>query len=248
MSSSAGGSSSTGTPRSAASCSASEVRSAMSGSFISHYTSESYGPGTAEPSLRGPLRRHCPGDRQHAAGRAQAPVAEARRAAVGEARVAQPDRVGEGPRRARADRGRRGEGRDPPGPDDPRADLGQHRHLAGDDLLAQGLQAQGRHARQRDARAHPAPADVRRRDRLLAGPPGLQRRGRAGAEDGVRGLVVLHALPVRQRREPGRALPRHGAGDPRGARRGGRVRRRPRHGRDADGRRPAAARGARATR
>ena len=26
-----------------------------------------------------------------------------------------------------------------PGPDDPRTDLRQHRHLAGDDLLAQGL-------------------------------------------------------------------------------------------------------------
>ena len=30
-------------------------------------------------------------------------------------------------------------GADRPGPDDPRADLRQHRHLAGDDLLAQGL-------------------------------------------------------------------------------------------------------------
>ena len=159
-----------------------------------------------------------------------------------------PTGLRQGPRRARADRGRRGEGRDPPRPDDPRADLGQHRHLAGDDLLAQGLQAQGRHARQRDARADAAAEDVRRRDRLLAGRPGLQRRGRAGAEDGRRGLLVLHALPVRQRGQPARALQRHGAGDPRGARRDQRVRRRPRHGRDADGRRPAAARGARATR
>ena len=55
-----------------------------------------------------------------------------------------------------------------PGPDDPRADVGQHRHLAGDDLLAQGLPAEGRDARQRDAGAHAAAADVRRRDRLLA--------------------------------------------------------------------------------
>ena len=39
MSSSAGGSSDTGTPRSAASCSASEVRRAMSGSVSWHYTS-----------------------------------------------------------------------------------------------------------------------------------------------------------------------------------------------------------------
>jgi hypothetical protein len=39
-------------------------------------------------------------DRQHAAGRAEAALAEARRAHLGEARVAQPDRVGQGPRRA----------------------------------------------------------------------------------------------------------------------------------------------------
>ena len=248
MSSSAGGSSSTGTPRSAASCSASDVRRAMSGSVI----------GTTLREVMAQELRNRPcggryGDIVQAIG--NTPLVELKRLspkpgvrAVGEDGVAQPDGLGQGPRRARADRGRRGEGRDPPGPDDPRADLRQHRHLAGDDLLAQGLQAQGRHARQRDARAHAAAEDVRRRDRLLAGQPGLQRRGRAGAEDGVRGLLVLHALPVRQRGEPGRALQRHGAGDPRGARRGRRVRRRPRHGRDADGRRPAAARGARATR
>ena len=109
---------------------------------------------------------------------------EAGRAHLGQDGVVQPDGLGQGPRRAGADRGRRGEGRDPPGPDDPRADVGQHRHLAGDDLLAQGLPAQGRHARQRDAGAHAAAADVRRRDRLLAGRPGLQRRGRDGARDG----------------------------------------------------------------
>ena len=60
-------------------------------------------------------------------------------------------------------------GRDPARPDDPRADLGQHRDLARDDLLAQGLRTEGRDARQRHARAHPAPEDVRRRDRLLRG-------------------------------------------------------------------------------
>ena len=59
----------------------------------------------------------------------------------------------------------------------------------------------------------------------------------AGAEDGRRGLLVLHALPVRQPGQPERALQRHRAGDPRGARRDRGVRRRPRHGRDADGRR-----------
>ena len=40
-----------------------------------------------------------------------------------------------------------------PGPDDPRADLRQHRHLAGDDLPPQGLSAEGRDARERHARS-----------------------------------------------------------------------------------------------
>ena len=51
-------------------------------------------PSTArEPPLRRPLHRPRPGDRQHAAGRAAAPVAQARRAHLGQARVAQPDRA-----------------------------------------------------------------------------------------------------------------------------------------------------------
>ena len=90
----------------------------------------------------------------------------------------------------------------------------------GDDLLAQGLQAEGRDARERHARAHPAAADVRRRDRLLAGRPGLQRRRREGAGDGRRGPLRLHALPVRQRGQPRRPLQRHRRRDPRRARRG----------------------------
>ena len=47
--------------------------------------------------------------------------------------------------------------------------------------------------------------------------------------------LVLHALPVRQRGQPGRPLPRHRGRDPRRARRGGGVRRRTRHRRHADG-------------
>ena len=129
-------------------------------------------------------------------------------------------------------------GRDRARPDDPRADLGQHRNLAGDDLPAQGLPAQGRDARQRHRGAHPAAAHVRRRDRLLGGREGLERRGRAGARDGRGRRLLLHALPVRQRGEPARPLRRHGAGDPRGARRGDRLRRRARHRRDPDGQRP----------
>jgi cysteine synthase B len=45
----------------------------------------------------------------------QAPVAEAGRAHLGQARVAQPDGLGEGSRGAGDDRGRRGEGADRPG-------------------------------------------------------------------------------------------------------------------------------------
>ena len=189
--------------------------------------------------MRRSLWGHRAVDRQHAADRAAQLVAKARRAHLGEARVAQPDRLGQGSRGARADRGRRGEGRDRSRADDPRTDLGQHGHLAGDDLLAQGLQAEGRDAGERDARAHAAAADVRRGDRLLAGRPGLQRRGRDGAGDGRRRLVAVHALPVRQPGQPERALQRHRGGDPRRARRDLGVRRRAGHGRHADGQRQA---------
>ena len=189
--------------------------------------------------MRRPLRRHRPVDRQHAARRAREALAEAGRAHLGEARVAQPDGLGEGPRRALADRGRRGKGRGQPRPDDPRTHLRKHRHLAGDDLPPQGLPPEGRDAGERDARAHPAAAHVRRRDRLLGGIQGLQRRGRARARDGGRRLLGVHALPVRKPRQPHRALQRHRGGDPRRARRGLGVRGRARHGRDADGERAA---------
>ena len=56
------------------------------------------------------------------------------------------------------------------------------------------------------------------------------------------GRLLLHALPVRQRGQPARPLRRHRAGDPRGARPRRRLRRRARHRRDADGRRPARSR------
>ena len=47
-----------------------------------------------------------------------------------------------------------------------------------------GYPLQGGDARQRDRGAHPAAAHVRRRDRLLRGRQGLQRRGRGGARAG----------------------------------------------------------------
>ena len=111
-----------------------------------------------QQTLRGALRQHRRVDRQHAAGRAAAPLAEARGPDLRQARGPQPDRLGQGPGRQVDDRGGRGRGADRAGPDDPRADLRQHRHLAGDDLPPQGLPAEGRDARQRHRGAHPAAA------------------------------------------------------------------------------------------
>ena len=108
-----------------------------------------------------------------------------------------------------------------------------------------GYPLQRRDARQRHARAHAAAQDVRRRHRVLRRLEGLQRGGRAGSADGRGRRLVLHALPVRERGQPARALRGHGAGDPRRARRGDRVRGRPRDRRHAHGHRPAPARGAR---
>ena len=51
--------------------------------------------------------------------------------------------------------------------------------------------------------AHPAAEDVRRGDRLLAGRPGLQRRGRDGAGDG-RGRPVATTCPTSTATRPTR--------------------------------------------
>ena len=167
-----------------------------------HYTFDSAARADAQPALRRPLRQPHRGRRQHAAGGAAAALAEARGPHLRQARGAQPDRLGQGPGRQGDDRGGRGRGRDRPGPDGARADLRQHGDRAGDDLPAQGLSVHGGDARQRHRGALAAAAHVRRRDRLLRGRQGLQRRGRAGAGDGRRRRLLLHALPVRQRGQP----------------------------------------------
>ena len=161
---------------------------------------------------------------------------------MGEARGPQPDRLGQGP--AGAVHGRAGrEGRAAAaGLHDPRADVGQHRDLAGDGRAAQGLPAGVRDAGEHLDRAAPAAGDVGRRDRVVAG-RGRVERGRAGREGDGRGPPGLgDALPVRQPgqrrvalrddrpRDPGRPAVDHA------------LRGRARHDRDADGRRAVPAR------
>ena len=125
-------------------------------------------------------------------------------------------------------------------PGRPRADERQHRHLAGHDLPPARLP----HAR-RDARVGHARA---RRLLRMYGAEIVWSPGELGSNGAValaRELAAarprrLHAVPVRQPGQPRRALPHDRARDPRGARRPRRrVRRRPRHGRHADGHRPA---------
>ena len=174
-----------------------------------------------QPALRRALRQRHRGGRQHAAGRAAAPVAEAGRADLRQARGPQPDRLGQGPGREVDDRGRRGaRARSSPGQTMLEPTSGNTGISLAMICRRKGYPFKVGDARQRDRGAHPAAAHVRRRDRLLRGRQGLERRGRAGARDGRRRLLVLHALPVRQRGQPARPLRRHGARDPRGARRG----------------------------
>ena len=160
------------------------------------------------------------------------------RAPVREARVVQPDRLDQGPRGVlHARRRRRGAascGRAP----HPRAVERQHRHRARDAGPPARLRGDDRDAGRVDARARAADAPVRGRRHLLAGRAGLERRGDAGPRARRRRPDALHAVPVRQPREPARARARHRGGDPAGVPRGRRLRRRARHRRHADGLRP----------
>ena len=74
------------------------------------------------------------------------------------------------------------------------------------------------------------------------GDGGLERRRPPRARARRARPALLHAVPVRERGEPARALRGHRRGDRRGARPRRRARRRARHRRDADGHRRAAAR------
>ena len=104
-------------------------------------------------------------------------VAVARRAALGQARGPQPDRLDQGPRRAGDGRARRRRtALLRPGCTILEPTSRQHRHLAGDGRQAQGLPAGLRDAREHLRGAPPAAADVGRRDRRPRPPPAAPTR------------------------------------------------------------------------
>ena len=125
----------------------------------------------------GPGQRH----RQHAAGGAVDALAQPGRPHPGQAGEPQSHRLHQGPHGALADRGRRAPRPGAAGRHDHGAHVGQHRHLAGDDLPGQRLPPGGGNAGQRDPRSAGSSGALRRRDRRLAGRAGLERRGRDGA-------------------------------------------------------------------
>ena len=147
-----------------------------------------------------------------------------------------PTGLGQGPRRQVPDRRPRDARAAPRGLDHPRADVGQHRDRAGDDRPAEGLPRRAGDARQRHQRAAPDGRAVRRRGHRLARGAREQRRDRAGQAPRQQGRAVRDAVPVRQPGEPAGALRDDRPGDPGRLPGDRRVRRRPRHGRDADGR------------
>ena len=194
--------------------------------------------GGSEPLLLAD-RRHRP----HAAGRDRALQPQPERPHARQARGHQPDRLGQGPRRSLPDR--RAGARRPAGARlrDPRAVERQHRHLAGHDLPAARLPL-----------AVVMPDNVTRERRQLLeiygativdSPAELGSNGavalarRMAAEDPRYVMPDQYANP----HNPRAHYETTGARDPGRLPRDRRLRRRPGHGRHADGRRPSAARG-----
>ena len=99
--------------------------------------------------------------------------------AAREARVPEPGRLGQGPDRARDDRGGRARGQAAPGRHDRRADLRQHRRRARDRGGAQGLPLHLRDARQDEPGEDLDAARLRRRGRDHARPRSSRTRRRA---------------------------------------------------------------------
>ncbi len=98
-----------------------------------------------------------------------------------------------------------------PGPDDPRAVVGQHRYRARGDREHQGLSDQDHDARERVDRTAPDARGVRRRDHPHPGRGGVERR--RGPRDRPRGRTsrLVLPVPVRERQQPAGALRRHRA-------------------------------------
>ena len=175
--------------------------------------------------------------RLDAARRAEANGPARVRSPVREARGPEPDGLDQGPDRAGDDRRRRSLRRARTGTATARADERQHGNLARARREAARLSAHLRHARERHGGApSPAPA-LRRRDRRLPVRGRLERGGQARARAVGARRVVLHAVPVRERGQPARALRRHRRRDRGRARPRRRARRRSRDRRDAHGRR-----------
>ena len=119
----------------------------------------------------------------------------------------------------------------------------QHGHLARARRGAQGLPAHLRAARERDRGAEAAAAALRRRDRPLARRP-RDRTARCGSRSRWPSPTRGGSCPFQYANEANPRAHYEGTGAEiaDGARPGRRARRRARHGRDADGRRRAAAR------
>ena len=138
-------------------------------------------------------------------------------AGLRQAGVVQPVRGGQGPRRGQPHRGRRGAAHGARQAEAGGADVGEHRHGAGDDRERQGLLADDAAVERDPAReAHHAALLRRRRDGAGRHPVSGSRGAGGGHRegDGDRGSSRFsHAEPVRQRGQPGGALQDDRPGD-----------------------------------
>ena len=164
-----------------------------------------------------------------------------------EARVAEPRRLGEGPRGARDGRRRRAARARSARPGPARRDVRQHRHRLRDARRGARLPREAVRAGQRHARAEAAAARLRRGPRADRSDGRQRRRHPRGAADlRARSRTLLLPRSVQQRRQLARALRDDGRRDPRADRRPrDALRRGPRHERHVRRHRPAAARVAR---
>ena len=192
----------------------------------------------------GQIRQHSRDGRQYPGG--QGRQARARRhRPLRQDRGVQPTRLGQGPPRARRDRGRRAAGDPQAGPDRHRGHERQYGHRPRHGLRAEGVPARRHHGGVVQRGAAQADALPRRQGRPHAAPAGRDRDG----EQGRRARQDARLVPdpaVRERGERRLPLADHGARDRQRLRRraarllGHRLR----HRRHAQGRGPGARQGA----